>query len=382
MNRVKNLLPATLLLLSAVAFVALTQGAAASPAGERAQTLRRGVNLSHWYSQSMTGGYSEDHLSSYFTSEDIALITAMGFDHVRFTLNDQVLFVPENPGRLKAEPLAKFGERLNALLKSGLRVIVDLHPDDDYKQHLHEPAAEAALASNWEALARYLSSFDPERVFFELLNEPGESWETDAWRDPQGRVLAAIRKAAPRHTIIVAPGKWTGADDLLKLTPYHDDNLIYTIHWYEPYLFTHQGAEWGWDVVGRISGLAWPTDPSDAEERTRKATRNTETAGHLKRQIEQGQHRAAWMAGKLDEVAAWQKRHGGVPVYVGEFGIYTKNAPAEARYRWHEESRKLFEARGWGWAVWDYREGFRVAIREDGKTVPDELMQKALGLAP
>ncbi|EIP98103.1 endoglucanase [Opitutaceae bacterium TAV1] len=378
MNRMKrNFTPALLL---CVTLAILAPCAGGSPARERAQTLRRGVNLSHWYSQSLTGGYSENHLSTWFTAEDIALIVAMGFDHVRLSLNDQVLFDEKSPGRLKEAPLAKFDQRLDALLAAGLKVIVDLHPDEDYKRRLHEPAAEAALLANWRALAGHLAPRDPARVFPELLNEPGKTWETDAWAAVQGRVLAAIREAAPPHTVIVAPGKWTAADDLLKLTPYDDNNLIYTFHWYEPYLFTHQGSEWGWDVAGRISGLGWPTEPADAETVIRAATHNTETAGHLRRRITGGQHRAAWMSAMLDQIADWQKRHGGVPVYVGEFGVYAKDAPAEARYRWHEESRKLFEARDWGWAVWDYRGGFHVAIPRNGKTVPDERMQKALGL--
>lgn len=353
------------------------------PAALRAKSLGRGVNLSHWYSQSMTGRYDEKHLSTHFTADDIALIVSMGFDHVRLSLDNQVLFDPANPGRLKAEPLAKFDERLSALLDAGLKVIVDLHPGDDFKAALHQPANEAAFIADWSALAAHLSARDPERVLFELLNEPAETWDTETWAPVQGRVLAAVRKAAPLHTLIVAPGKWTGVDDLLKLQPYADDNLIYTFHWYDPYLFTHQSAEWGWAVARRVAGLEWPIEPADAEAAVQKAVQNSENVVRtLKWQLEQGWHRSEWITAKLDELSAWQRKHGWVPIYVGELGVYAKKAPPESRYRWHEESRKLIEERGWSWAVWDYRHGFRVTAQEKGKTVADERMLKALGLRP
>src|SRR4051794_39032574 len=46
--------------------------------------LRRGINLSHWFSQS--ADYSKSHLDTHTTAQDIALIKSMGFDHVRFPL--------------------------------------------------------------------------------------------------------------------------------------------------------------------------------------------------------------------------------------------------------------------------------------------------------
>src|SRR5215471_4048076 len=46
--------------------------------------LRRGVNLSHWFSQAPN--YTKDRLETHTTAQDIALIKSMGFDHVRFPI--------------------------------------------------------------------------------------------------------------------------------------------------------------------------------------------------------------------------------------------------------------------------------------------------------
>src|SRR6185503_10403020 len=50
----------------------------------RLARLRRGINLSHWFAQS--ADYSKAHLESHTTAEDFALISSLGFDHVRLTL--------------------------------------------------------------------------------------------------------------------------------------------------------------------------------------------------------------------------------------------------------------------------------------------------------
>ena len=64
-----------------------------SLAFRRAEHLRHGINLSHWYAQVFDPkGYTKEHFDTYDTAQDMALIKAMGFDHVRFTLNCEPMF--------------------------------------------------------------------------------------------------------------------------------------------------------------------------------------------------------------------------------------------------------------------------------------------------
>ncbi|HVF23461.1 MAG TPA: hypothetical protein VM941_10310, partial [Pyrinomonadaceae bacterium] len=53
--------------------------------------LRRGINLSHWFSQA--ANYSKTHLETHTTAADIALIKSMGFDHVRFPIEPAPLLI-------------------------------------------------------------------------------------------------------------------------------------------------------------------------------------------------------------------------------------------------------------------------------------------------
>jgi len=61
-----------------------------SLATQRAKHLRRGINLSEWFAQVYDPtGYTKEHLVGWVTSDDIALIRTMGFDHVRLSINPE-----------------------------------------------------------------------------------------------------------------------------------------------------------------------------------------------------------------------------------------------------------------------------------------------------
>src|SRR5271169_6292531 len=94
------------------------------------------------------------------------------------------------------------------------------------------------------ALAQHYSSYDHDRVFFEILNEP-ELRDRYRWYGIQTKLAAAIREGAPQHTIIAAGARYSANDELLFLDPLSDSNVIYNFHFYEPHVFTHQGATWG-----------------------------------------------------------------------------------------------------------------------------------------
>ena len=52
----------------------------------RAQHLKRGINVSHWFSQNASD-YSAHHTDTETTPEDIATIAKLGFDNVRLSVD-------------------------------------------------------------------------------------------------------------------------------------------------------------------------------------------------------------------------------------------------------------------------------------------------------
>src|SRR2546422_10653953 len=93
-----------ILLFGARTIVAQTESsplAGASLAQGRAAHLRYGINLSEWFAQVFDPkGYTKDHLETWTTAQDIALIKEMGFDHVRLSINPQPMFRHKQADRI------------------------------------------------------------------------------------------------------------------------------------------------------------------------------------------------------------------------------------------------------------------------------------------
>ena len=165
--------------------------------------LRRGINTSHWFSQH-AGRYTKEHLETAVTADDVALIKSMGFDHIRFSVDPQPLFSVNRANELPTEYLGYLDAAVKMILDQGLAVVIDIHPESDFKARLNkEDVFVQQFSDFWRALAQHYSSWDTERVFFEIMNEP-EFSDRYRWYGVEAKVAAAIREGAPKNTIIVA----------------------------------------------------------------------------------------------------------------------------------------------------------------------------------
>ncbi len=256
--------PLFLLLISLSAILCCTSSVSAlsddSLAFKRMEHLQHGINTSLWFAQS-PGNYSVERLRSFTTSDDIALIHQLGFDHIRLSIDaDPLLPWLRNP-----EGTTPFVTELDRVVKTmldqHLAVIIDIHPESSYKaQLLRGTDGVEHFAGLWRALAKHFSSIDPELVFFQIMNEP-EQDDPYRWQGIESFVAEQIRQSAPNHTIIVAGAHWSGLEDLMMLEPIALPNIIYTFHDYEPFPFTHQGATWTSSQVLPLRAVPYPSTP-------------------------------------------------------------------------------------------------------------------------
>jgi len=343
----------------------------------RALRLRHGINLSEWFAQVYDAkGYTKEHFETWTTGADIALIKQIGFDHVRLSVNPAPMFRRNQADLLPAEYLGNLDAAVKMILDQGLAVVLDIHPEEDFKQKLAGDEMVEQFTDFWGAFAKHYSGLDPEMVFFETLNEP-EMRDRYRWNGVQARLVQAIRDAAPRHTIIVEGGRWADDDDLVFMEPVRDGNVIYNFHFYEPHIFTHQGATWGENSWHYVKELPYPSDAEKVREAAKRVPDEYNRLKVLRYGAERWNDRR--MAVDFDLVAEWA-RHWGVPVVCNEFGVYRKAAKAEDRAAWLKDVRTELEKRGFGWTMWDYSGGFGVVVKKEGKTVVDEDTVRALGL--
>ncbi|MFY9682115.1 MAG: cellulase family glycosylhydrolase, partial [Candidatus Sulfotelmatobacter sp.] len=220
---------------SSIQPVSLSTAPSSSVPASRLVHLRRGINTSGWFAQVYDKrGYTKEHFQSWTTAEDIALIRSMGFDHVRLSVDPQPMMVNQRPGEIPAEYLGYLDAAVKMILDHGLAVVIDLHPDSEFKARLaKDDSFVQEFADFWRVLARHYSTWDTERVFFEILNEP-EMSDRYRWYGVQAKLASAIREGAPLHTMIAAGARWSDDDDLVFLEPLRDANVIYNFHFYEP----------------------------------------------------------------------------------------------------------------------------------------------------
>jgi len=341
--------------------------------------LRHGINLSEWFAQVYDPkGYTKEHFENWTTTADIALIKSAGFDHVRLSMNPGPMMESENRQNGIAEYFGYLDAAMKMILDAGLAVQLDMHPDSDFKARLIDDEFVERFAEFWRMVAKHYSSpqWDAERVFFEILNEP-EMKDPYRWYGVEAKLAAAIRQAAPANTVLAPGAKWDDDYDMVMLEPLRDPNVIYVFHFYEPHIFTHQGAGWGAYYWHWLKDLHYPSDPKNAAE----VAVQVPEAVHRMDVIRYGQDHwdAARVEAEINQAADWASRNG-VPLVCNEFGAYRYCVNPDDRERWIRDTRTALEKHNIGWAMWDYSGSSSVAVKKDGKTVLDPDTVRALGL--
>ncbi|HUB30647.1 MAG TPA: glycoside hydrolase family 5 protein [Terracidiphilus sp.] len=339
----------------------------------RAQHLRRGINTSHWFSQNASD-YSAHHTDTETTPQDITTIAQLGFDNVRLSIDA----TPLEQGFHGGDFLARLDKAVDEILAAGMAVQIDLHPEEAFKEQVRTGNNGVdRLVSLWRKLASHYADRDHERVFFEIMNEPEVS-DPYRWAGIQARVAAAIREVAPANTMIATGPNYSDIVDLLTQHPLPDGNVIYNFHFYDPHEFTHQGASWGAPFWIYEHDIPYPPTEDSMAARVKEVP---DLADRYKLENYWLDH---WDSHRIrlliDEAANWAKTNN-VPLICNEFGVYREKAAPASRLAWLQDVRTALEADSIGWAMWDYHEGFGVAVKDkEGRSVVDPATVEALGL--
>jgi len=208
------------------------------------------------------------------------------------------------------------------------------------------------------------------------MNEPVFEADPAAWLPIQERLLAAIRAVAPEHTLIATGALWSSRETLLEMTPLDDPNLVYDFHFYEPFVFTHQGATWTWDAVQTMRDIPYPSSP-DAVRAVVETLRGE--ARDAVRYYGEERWDGATVEAEIKRVADWAAQHD-VRVICTEFGVYSLYAPDADRALWLHDTRTAFEKYGIGWAMWEYDDSFGLVIPTGKTPLVDPAVAAALGL--
>ncbi len=347
-------------------FVEMNRLGPNTPAHAASLKFMRGINM---------GGYLELSPTlerETYTAADFQLARAEGFDHVRLPIAWHLHAGPAPDYTIDPAFFTEVESMVNLATANGLAIIIDEHHFDDFTA---DPTSHRdQLFRLWEQIAAHFASA-PETVAFELLNEP-QAAASDAVMNPlYAELVTLVRQTNPNRLLLIGPHIFNNIDNLDALILPDDDLILTTVHFYDPFPYTHQGAPWAGIDVG-TTGILFPGPPPVPVEPLEGITSQFALTW-LESYNTEPEHRnpssASAIEGKLNRARRWSE-YFGRPIHVGEFGCFETADPV-SRVRYIATVRSLLDRYGLSWAMWDWKSGFHYI--KDGLPHP-EGMREAL----
>lgn len=322
-------------------------------------TFMRGVNISHYISQVAYEAYANP---SAFNESDVQWIAAQGYDHIRLPVDGPLLL--SDDGVLRIDRLKPIDQVLQWAFKHKLSVILDMHklPGSNFEMNpdnrlFLSPSLQNAAVEIWTTLAKRYKAVGQE-LRFEILNEPVAENPDDLTRF-YDKMIRTIRRISPNRTLLLCSNRWGSFHTVQHLEPLlSHNNIVIAVHYYDPHVFTHQGAPWVKLDHPDLPQIQFPgivPDMSPYVPEHHYALRKSGTTLSSTSISEDFKKLTAWAASK------------GADLHLGEFGVYTKADP-ESRERWYRAVLAQCAKYKIGWAVWDYQGAFAIRDRDSGNT--------------
>jgi endoglucanase len=340
-----------------------------SRAYETAKLFMHGANLGNYLEAPPGASWGVT-----VSADEFAQMKREGFDHVRVPVGWHHYAGPAPDFTLSPEIFSRVDFVVTNALANRLAVMINIHHFNELDQN---PAATTdEFLKIWRQIAAHYEKF-PRQLAFELDNEPHENATTMLMNPIYAQAITEIRRTNPQRTIFVEPGKWGSIDELKNLVLPPDNNVIVSVHCYDPFYFTHQGATWT-DGQTPVAGIVFPGPPKtplvpDPSLKLSAAMRKwIERYNTLP--TEENPSSPIAFEGKLKLARAWSDYYGR-PIHLGEFGCFTTADP-KSRANFYAAFRRACDEEKIGWCIWDWSAGFRYWDKENNRPMPG--MREAL----
>ncbi|NLZ37533.1 MAG: glycoside hydrolase family 5 protein [Clostridiales bacterium] len=326
-----------------------------------------GANLGHWISQ--YGNRDENHWDNYIQETDIARMKSWGLDHIRLPVDYFIFEKDESPGVYLDKGLAYIDKTILWCKKYSMNMVLDLHHAPGYffgdgnKNLLFtDLASQKRFLDIWKMFAeRYKNEGD--NLIFELLNELVWS-DSSSWNELWQKAVECILKISPQRRIIVGGNNYNSINELKNLTVSENDRVLYTFHFYEPFLFTHQRAPWVENNRRWQKSVTYPYNPEDHLEYYGGRLPDSYKGRKL---IDKN-----FIESYMSPAFEFSEKYGKT-LYCGEYGVIS-NADDESAVRWLSDMADVLLNHGIGRAVWSYR-GFSSITSNDNQSFNPKMVE-------
>lgn len=286
--------------------------------------LGKGINMGNMFEAPTETAWGNPFQNDYFKR-----ISELGFNSVRVPIRwdmpDRAL--QTSPYTVNPVFLARIKTIVDNAIANKLYVIINMH---HHEEIFTDPEkVKPRFLSQWEQIATFFKDYN-QSLLFEIMNEPHDKLTPELWNIFIVDGLKSIRKSNLIRAVLIGPGDYNGLGAISKLKLPDDRNMILSIHYYNPFQFTHQGAEWVGTNANSWLGTKW--EDLDLE----------------RNQVES----------EFSGLKTFQKQHN-IPVNIGEFGAYSK-ADLDSRNKWTMFLARWFELQGYSWNYWEFSAGFGI----------------------
>ena len=238
---------------------------------------------------------------------------------------------------------------------------------EDYGEnpYFQDPELVAAMVAVWHKTASRLKGH-PALYGYDIVNEPlNREYPMSRIHHREFMILCAraIRSEDPDATLIVeanADGSPAGFDcksryNFVAMTPIPFDNVIYSVHVYQPMGFTHQGIGKEKDEYLHHS---YPTTQAKLDENRQRFP------GDLDKDTGKPEDwNKDYVRNAIKSVREFQLKYG-ARIWVGEFSAACWTDGGD---RYLQDVTDLFEAYGWDWAYHSFRENVIWSLEHEGE---------------
>ena len=288
------------------------------------ERLGRGINMGNSFEAPSETAWGNPWDPEYFK-----IMSELGFSHVRLPVRwePEDRSMADSPYTINPEFLDRIQEVVDTALSYGLHIIVNMHHHDSLYE---DPAGQKArFLSQWDQIANRFKDY-PDSLLFEVLNEPHGNLTPALWNQYFADALSEIRMTNPTRVVLMGTAEYGGLGGIVNLQIPNDEYLILSVHYYNPFNFTHQGADWVGPQSEEWLGTEWNDTEADRE------------------------------AVASDFAYALQySETNHIPLHVGEFGAY-EEADLDSRSRWTTFLARWFEQQNMSWAYWEFSAGFGI----------------------
>lgn len=292
------------------------------------------------------------------TEEDLKWMADWGFDFVRIPMAYPRYLSFDRSRDILKEEICNFDEQvleevdnlISMAHKYNLHVSLNLHRGPGYciNAGFHEPfnlwkdkEARDAFNAHWSMWAERYKSISPEKLSFDLLNEPAYIEDMNnqfaekgpvpgnIYREMAEGAVNAIRAANPDR-LIIADGNGGGNSVIPEI---EDLDIAQSCRGYYPGLVSHYQASWVWEDPSQAPVPVWPGE-IDGKYYGRE---NLE------------EFYKPWI----------ELKERGVGVHCGECGCYNKT-PHNVFLAWFEDVIDILTDAGIGYALWNFRGDFGI----------------------